>query len=220
MKMTYIYAYPLDRLPRDSKDEDILNDYHRENLESNELPVRRYTVSEFCALVNDDMFNDQEYYVRPIEEEEALQEKTSLDTNPISELRDKYVSDIIGIMQDKGLSEIEFDEIEDPDIVYVFWQDRYDMWHRDPVVKVSLGNKGLVFKCLTDIGETVTLYTDSDYGCDFVEVLDDIKCCIEEYVDGLEPACPYCGCTQPVDGKNGLLICTDCGNEYCSEQND
>ena len=188
MKKTYIYAYPFDRLPRDSKDQDIINDYNRMNLKKDELPVRKYTVEEFCALVNDDMFNDQEYFVRAVEEDDEANSVC-----PVSELREKYKKEIIEMMQRNGLTEIDFEDDDNPEFIYVFWQDRHDMWNRDPIIKIKLENKGLVFECRTDNDETVTLYVDSDYGCDLVEVLDDIKFLVQEYVQGQPPACPYCG---------------------------
>ena len=73
MKNTYIYAFPLDRLPRNSKTEDIIKDYNRDDLPADQLPVKKYTIEEFCELINDDMFNDQEYYARAVEEDEEEQ---------------------------------------------------------------------------------------------------------------------------------------------------
>ena len=205
MKEKFIYAYPLDRLPRNSKDEDILKDFKRNDLGRDELPVRKYTVEEFCALINEEMFNEQEYYVRAIEEDKPL-------SNPIPELRDRYISEIIRIMEAENLTEIDLFDDEDP--VYVFWQDRYDMWHRDPVISITLKGKELEFRCCTDNEDNITVYPSSDYGCDFVELLDDMKVKVEEYIQELEPACPHCGCREPVCGPSALLVCSDCGNEY------
>lgn len=206
MKNTYIYAFPLDRLPRNSKTEDIIKDYNRDDLPADHLQVKKYTVEEFCELINDDMFNDQKYYARAVEEDDEV-------SQTVNDLYDRYKKDIISLMRSEKLEEIEFDD-NDGDLVYVFWQDRYDMWNRDPIVKVSIKDNNLVFDCRTDNDETVTLYSSSDYGCDLVEVLSDLLFLIQEYVSQLEPACPYCGSREPRDGKNALLICTSCGNEY------
>ena len=205
--MKYIYIFPFDRLPRDSKTEDIIRDFNREDLGKDELPVKKYTVEEFCELINDDMFNDQEYYTRAVEEPDASSEPDAAD------LYDKYKSDIINMMCSENLDEIEFDT-DDEDIIFVFWQDRYDMWHRNPVIKVSVKDNDLVFDALTDDGEVITLYASDDYGCDFIEILHDLRDYVQDYVSELEPACPYCGSREPRDGKNALLICTGCGNEY------
>lgn len=207
MKKIYIYAFPLDRLPRISKTEDIIKDYNRDDLPADKLPVKKYTVEEFCELMNDDKFNDLEYYVRAVEEDDEV-------FPTVKDLYDKYKADIIALMRAEKLEEIDFEENDEPEFVYVFWQDRYDMWNRSPIVKMRIEKNDLVFDCRTENDEIITLYASSDYGCDFVEVLSHLLSLIQEYVSQLEPACPYCGCRTPRDGKNGLLICTDCGNEY------
>ena len=160
MKNTYIYAFPLERLPRISKTEDIIKDYNRNDLPADQLPVKKYTIEEFCELINDDMFNDQEYYARAVEEDDEV-------SPTVNDMYERYKKDIISLMRSEKLEEIEFDD-NDGDLVYVFWQDRYDMWNRDPIVKVSIKDNDLVFDCRTDNDETVTLYSSSDYGCDLV----------------------------------------------------
>ena len=179
--------------------------------ESDEFPVM---VPDEPEMVYDKEINDEKevsYYCQYLDFKSGMEQTIFV--------KPGYKTDIISLMHAEKLEDIEFDD-NDGDLVYVFWQDRYDMWNRDPIVKVSIKNNDLVFDCKTDNDETVTLYSSSDYGCDLVEVLSDILLLIQEYVSQLEPACPYCGSREPRDGKNALLICTDCGNEYWPGQSE
>ena len=85
--MKYIYIFPFDRLPRDSKTEDIINDFNRDDLPADQLPVKKYTIEEFCELINDDMFNDQEYYARAVEEDDEV-------FPTVNDLYERYKKDI------------------------------------------------------------------------------------------------------------------------------
>lgn len=64
-KELWAFLYPLDRFQRDAPDSKILVDY--ENLDSDEPEVEKLTPHKFAERINDEMFNDQEYYIRFIE---------------------------------------------------------------------------------------------------------------------------------------------------------
>lgn len=59
-----IYTYPVSRFDRNVPDAEIMADYERDD-ETKE-PVRKYTVDEFAALLNDEQFDEQSNWVRAI----------------------------------------------------------------------------------------------------------------------------------------------------------
>lgn len=61
----WIFAYPISRFERNATDAQIVEDFNT-NLQ-NDDPVLKFTPLEFTSLINDDMFNDQDNWVRAIE---------------------------------------------------------------------------------------------------------------------------------------------------------
>ncbi len=64
-KELWIFSFPIDRFERDASDEEIINDYEN-NKDAGSLVVKM-TPQEFTALINDEMFNDMDNWVRVIE---------------------------------------------------------------------------------------------------------------------------------------------------------
>ncbi len=64
-KELWIFSYPIDRFNRNASDEEIVNDY--ENNRNADSLVVKMTPLEFTALINDEMFNDTDNWVRAIE---------------------------------------------------------------------------------------------------------------------------------------------------------
>ncbi len=64
-KELWIFSYPMNRFERNASDEEIVSDY--ENHKDAESLVVKMTPLEFTALINDDMFNDTDNWVRAIE---------------------------------------------------------------------------------------------------------------------------------------------------------
>jgi hypothetical protein len=57
-----VFLFPLKRFDRNATDEEITSDW--ENNQEDDLYVEKLTPDEFAARINDDAFNEQEYYVR------------------------------------------------------------------------------------------------------------------------------------------------------------
>ena len=69
----YAFVWHIEHLGRDASDEEILKAWE---LQDNEVyNVSKYTPDEFAELVNDERFNDQEYYVRFIMTAELMDKK-------------------------------------------------------------------------------------------------------------------------------------------------
>ncbi len=64
-KELWIFSYPIDRFERNASDEEIIKDY--ENNQNADSLVVKMTPQEFTALINDEMFNDMNNWVRAIE---------------------------------------------------------------------------------------------------------------------------------------------------------
>lgn len=64
-KKLWIFSYPMNRFERNASDEEIVCDY--ENHKDAESLVVKMTPQEFTALINDEMFNDTDNWVRAIE---------------------------------------------------------------------------------------------------------------------------------------------------------
>ncbi len=64
-KELWIFSYPMNRFERNASDEEIINDY--ENNQDADSLVVKMTPQEFTALINDEMFNDMDNWVRVIE---------------------------------------------------------------------------------------------------------------------------------------------------------
>ncbi len=61
----WIFSYPIDRFERNASDEEVVNDY--ETNPDAESVVVKMTPLEFTALINDEVFNDTDNWVRAIE---------------------------------------------------------------------------------------------------------------------------------------------------------
>lgn len=62
-KETWIFSFPIDRFERDAPLNEIVADYER----NPKTQVEKMTPLEFTAKINDEMFNDQDYWVRTVE---------------------------------------------------------------------------------------------------------------------------------------------------------
>lgn len=60
-----VFTYPLERFERNASNEEIITAW--ENTTDESLPVNKYTPDEFAELINDEMLNDRDYWVRFIE---------------------------------------------------------------------------------------------------------------------------------------------------------
>lgn len=64
-KELWAFLFPFKRFQRNTPDSKILTDYEKLNTDGPE--VEKLTPDELAERINDDMFNDQEYYIRFIE---------------------------------------------------------------------------------------------------------------------------------------------------------
>ncbi len=60
----YVFVWHFEHMERDASDEEILKAWELQ--EHEEYNVSRYTPDEFAAYINDNMFDDLQYYVRCI----------------------------------------------------------------------------------------------------------------------------------------------------------
>lgn len=64
-KELWAFLFPFKRFQRNTPDSKILADYEKQN--TDEPEVEKLTPDELAERINDDMLNDQEYYIRFIE---------------------------------------------------------------------------------------------------------------------------------------------------------
>ena len=64
-KELWAFLFPFKRFQRNTPDSKILADYEKQN--TDEPEVEKITPDKLAERINDDMFNDQEYYIRFIE---------------------------------------------------------------------------------------------------------------------------------------------------------
>lgn len=65
-KELFAYVFPVSRLERNATDTEIIADYNSEH-EEDELTIK-FTPDKFAAYCNDGFFNDQEQYIRFIQQ--------------------------------------------------------------------------------------------------------------------------------------------------------
>lgn len=63
----WAYLFHMDVLPRDASDAQIVAFHEKDDNCERDYPIEAITPAEFACRINDDMFNEQEYYVRFIE---------------------------------------------------------------------------------------------------------------------------------------------------------
>ena len=89
MISTVFYAYPIDLFERNADTKDIITAYESDVNNSREFPVLKLTPDELAEKINDEMFNDQEYWIRAVKEED-------LSKNQLAEqLREEIIQEII-----------------------------------------------------------------------------------------------------------------------------
>lgn len=99
---TFIYAFPIDRFDRDTKDRVIIEAYESEDNDTHDLPVLKMTPSELAEKINDEMFNDQEYWLRAIYPEPPAYCQRE------EQLRREIIAEIIATLRKEGMDSMTF----------------------------------------------------------------------------------------------------------------
>ena len=180
--ITVFYAYPLDFFNRNASDEDIVAAYKAAPDMLAGMPILRLTPEELAERINDDMFNDQEYYLRAIKEEDDAtnaevpeNHKDNLTSySKIEKLRRSIKDEIVNLMKNAGLNELTFDdELEDG--VYVIWFDRHDFPMQDRISSAKMHGDEFEVICKTECSSQVSLFTNSDWGMQNIDLLHDLR---------------------------------------------
>ena len=160
---TFIYAFPIDRFDRDTEDRVIIEAYESEDNDTHDLPVLKMTPSELAEKINDEMFDDQEYWLRaidPVPPDYCQMEE---------QLRREIIAEIIATLRKEGMDSITFSPNAE-DFTEVIWFDRHDFpsCSRVEVLKIS----GEELELVTEEG--VSLFTGNDFGPDDIRTLNSL----------------------------------------------
>ncbi|MBQ8482853.1 MAG: hypothetical protein IJ504_00950 [Bacteroidales bacterium] len=158
---TVIYAFPID-MHRNISDNELVAAYEN-NVTVGGLPILRMTPEEFAEKINDDMFNDQEYYVRAItapEEPFCMQE---------NRLRQDIISEIIRTLKKENMESMTFSRNSE-DFTEIVWFDRHDFANNSRIDRIKIC--GTELEIVTDEG--VSLFTHNDYGAYNISTLNGI----------------------------------------------
>ena len=195
MKETIFFAYPMDEFDRDAKTEDIIAAYNSDENDSKRLPVLKLTPDELTEKINDDMFDDQNYFIR------AAKEETTSKEDQADELRNEIVDEIIFTLKKEGLDSIRFSEALE-DYTNTIWFDRHDFpcWSRITGIKVV--ETGLMIHCGD---EDISIYTDSDWGARNISTLCDILYVVKETISK-SPTLQMCVMMGKLMDSKGMKI--------------
>lgn len=162
----------MDEFKRDVRTEDIIAAYNSSENDSKRLPILKLSPDELAEKINDDMFDDQNYFVRAAKEEASSKEEQA------DELRNEIVDEIISTLKKEGLDSIRFSEAFE-DYASTIWFDRHDFpcWSRITGIKVV--ETGLMIHCGD---EDTSIYTDSDWGARNISTLCDILYVVKETI--------------------------------------
>lgn len=170
MTETVFYAFPLDRFNRNASTEDIISDYNERT--GVELPVLRLTPDELAEMINDERFNDQEYWLRAVQEN-----RTSKDQMAES-LRKEIIEEIVSLLKKEGLQGLTFSTCME-EYAYAIWFDRHDFPNWSRITGLKIVESGLMLRCGN---ENISLYTDSDYGARDISTLCDVLYVVKETI--------------------------------------
>lgn len=168
---TIFYAYPIEDFHRSALTEDIKSAYENDETGSSKLPVLKLTAEELTEKINDDSFNDMDYWIRAVKQSNLTFEEE------IENLRNNLIRHISDLIKKTGKNKITFNE-EWEDNTSVLWFDRHDFPNWSKVNSVGIYNEETLF--ITCENDCITLYTNSDYGARDLSVLSDIAYLIEQ----------------------------------------
>ena len=134
---TIFYAYPIDEFHRTALTSDIIKAYESEDNQHRALPVLRLTAEELAYKINEDSFNDTDYWLTAVRPH-----RPSFDER-IENLRNELIEHIISLMTDAGVTEVIFDE-EWEEYTSVVWFDRHDFPYWSKVNRVGIYNEGVL----------------------------------------------------------------------------
>lgn len=154
----------MDEFERDVRTEDIIAAYNSSENDSKRLPILKFSPDELAEKINDDMFDNQNYFVR------AAKEETSSKEEQADELHNEIVDEIIAALKKEGLDSIRFSEALE-DYASTIWFDRHDfpVWSRIDGLRIDGSN--LILQCFE---EDVEICTDNDWGARNISTLCDI----------------------------------------------
>lgn len=172
MNNTVFYAYPIDLFERNADTKDIIAAYESDVNNSREFPVLKLTPNELAEKINDEMFNDQEYWIRAVKEEDLSKDQLA------EQLREEIIQEIICLLKREGIDSLIFSECME-DYASTIWFDRHDFpcWSRITGIKVV--ETGLMIHCGD---EDISIYTDSDWGARNISTLCDILYVVKETI--------------------------------------
>lgn len=108
----------IDRFDRNVEDKVIVEAYESMENDSFNLPVLKMTPSELAEKINDEIFNDQEYWLRAIEPMQPAYCQRE------EQLRREIISEIITTLRNEGMNTITFSNISE-DRTEMIWFDRH-----------------------------------------------------------------------------------------------
>ena len=173
MNKIFFYAYPINKFERNADTNDIISAYERDDNNSLQFPVLKLTPDELAEKMNDEMFNDQEYWIRAVKEENLSKDQLA------EQLREEIIQEIICLLKREGIDSLTFSECME-DYASTIWFDRHDFpcWSR--ITGIKIVDTGLMIHCGD---EDISIYTDSDYGARNISTLCDILYVVKETIE-------------------------------------
>lgn len=172
MISTVFYAYPIDLFERNADTKDIITAYESDVNNSREFPVLKLTPDELAEKINDEMFNNQEYWIRAV-----MEDRKDMYAQ-VEQLRKDLKEEIILTLKREGMDSILFsDTIED--YASAIWFDRHDFPNWSKINGLRVEETELVLLCMDD---DVEITTFCDWGAQNISTLCDILYVVKETI--------------------------------------